>query len=323
MRIGFALSCAVAFAIVGTAVNVQAQGLNPRGRPNYGTRPISPGFSPDPISVPVVTGGTVDVASLHLGQGCVGYTAQAPDFQFTLTGPSRFLRIFVDAGQADTTLIVNRADGTWACADDTYGMNPGVDLVNAMPGVYNVWVGSYRNGERVNGTFAVTQIPSIHPAGSTATPSAPVTPAPAANNPMRPTAEPNFGSRRFVPGFRNDPLRIRITSGGATRVRDLNLGSGCTGYVTLQPDFVMNLTGESPQLRVYVNEARDNADTTLVIRRPDGSWLCNDDSFNGRNPSVDLDNAQPGAYAIWVGSYESEVQARARLNITELRDNHP
>lgn len=314
-------------AIVSSAAPLQAQTLNLHGRPSFGTRTLGPGFSPDPIRVNVTSGGPVDVSAMNIAQGCTGYAAPNPDFQFTIAAPMPLLRIFVDAGQADTTLIVGRADARTWCADDTYGVNPGVDITNAQPGVYNVWVGSYRSSERVRGTFVVTSNPNEHP--QTPVVEAPPTPVPApaptppANIPLDANGRPNFGQRRVRPGFAHDPMRIRVVSGGSISVSSIGLGSGCTGYVTANPDFVIQLTGPSPALRVYVADAEDSADTTLVIRRPDGTWICNDDSFNGRNPTVDLDNAVRGEYAVWIGSYQSGVQASARFYITELRNNHP
>lgn len=133
-------------------------------------------------------------------------------------------------------------------------------------------------------------------------------------------ARANFGRRPLSPGFVPDPVAIPIVSGGNIDARNLGLGPGCVGYVTRQPDYIVNLTGTSPFLRFYVNAG---SDTTLLINRANGQWACNDDSFGGVNPSVDLTNATAGQYDVWVGSYQSGVQARGTLNITELQSNHP
>lgn len=321
------LGLSLVAALTGAATAAHAQTLDLHGRPSFGSRTLGPGFSPDPIVVPVTSGGPVDVSAMHIANGCTGYAAPNPDFQFTIAAPMPLLRVFIDAGSADTTLIIGRTDARTWCADDTYGMNPGVDIVNAQPGVYNVWVGSYRANERVRGSFVVTSNPNVQPQQAAPTP--PPTPVPAppptppANIPLDATRRPNFGQRRVRPGFRRDPMRIQVISGGSIAVNGIGLGSGCTGYVTANPDFVIQLTGPSPTLRVYVDHAEHSADTTLVIRKPDGTWICNDDSFGGRDPSVDLDNAVRGEYAVWIGSYQSGVQASARFNITEIRDNHP
>ena len=126
-----------------------AQRLNTSGTPNYGARNIAPGFTPDPIQIAVTSGGTLNVSSMNLGADCTGFATAQPDFNFTLTGTSSFLRLYVEAGTEDTTLIINKADGSWACNDDSNGgNNPMVDMQNAGPGLYNVWIGSYRSGTR-------------------------------------------------------------------------------------------------------------------------------------------------------------------------------
>ncbi len=133
-------------------------------------------------------------------------------------------------------------------------------------------------------------------------------------------ARANFGTRPLSPGFVPDPIRVPIVSGGNISARALNLGPGCTGFVTRQPDYIIRLTGMSRFLRIYVTAGTD---TTLLVNRANGQWACNDDSFGGNNPSVDLANAGPGQYDVWVGSYQAGVQGRGNLNITELPSNHP
>ncbi len=106
-------------------------------------------------------------------------------------------------------------------------------------------------------------------------------------------------------------------------VAQQNLAAGCTGFATARPDFNFTLSGNSSFLRVYVDAVQQNKDTTLAINTADGRWICNDDSHGGNRPAIDLNNAGPGVYNVWIGSYESGVQARGRLNITELASNHP
>lgn len=130
----------------------------------------------------------------------------------------------------------------------------------------------------------------------------------------------NFGRRTLRPGFVPDPTNIHIVSGGNINAATLNLGSGCVGYVTTQPDFILTLRGTSPNLRFYVTAG---SDTTLLVNTARGGWRCNDDSYGGRNPTVDLANAPPGQYDVWVGSYRAGEQARGQLHITELDSNHP
>ena len=63
-------------------------------------------------------------------------------------------------------------------------------------------------------------------------------------------------------------------------------------------------------------------DITLVVQRPDGTYLCNDDS-DGLNPMVEGPFAA-GAYQIFVGAYSAEAAgASYRLGISELPTTTP
>jgi hypothetical protein len=129
----------------------------------------------------------------------------------------------------------------------------------------------------------------------------------------------NFGVRRLQHGFLPDPSNVDVVSGGSLDVRNMGLGAGCVGYATAQPDFIVRYSGTSSRLRFYVTS---DSDTTLVVNTASGGWRCNDDSYGGNNPTVDVNNAGPGQYDVWIGSYQSGVQARGTLHVTEL-DNHP
>lgn len=132
----------------------------------------------------------------------------------------------------------------------------------------------------------------------------------------------NFGTQRVSPGALADPLAVAVVSGGGVNARALGLGPGCVGFVTRQPDLIVQLTAQSPSLRLYV-VAQDGSDVTLLVRTAAGRWRCNDDSFGGTNPTVDLPNAPAGQYDVWVGSFREGVTARAVLNVTERADRHP
>jgi hypothetical protein len=137
----------------------------------------------------------------------------------------------------------------------------------------------------------------------------------------------NFGRIALRPGFVPDPRSVAITAGGSIDVRGLSLGAGCVGFVTRQPDYIVNLSGTSPNLRFYVQvpgaSASSPTDTTLIVNTARGGWRCNDDSYGGANPTVDIPNAGPGQYDVWVGSYQAGGNARGRLFVTELSSNHP
>ncbi len=137
----------------------------------------------------------------------------------------------------------------------------------------------------------------------------------------------NFGRSRLTTGFSPDPRRVAITTTGTIDARGLGLGSGCVGFVTARPDHIVTLTGASTLLRFYATVAAaapaTATDVTLLINDANNQWHCNDDSYGGANPTVNIPNAGPGQYDIWVGSYNAGTRARASLQITELDANHP
>jgi serine protease Do len=107
------------------------------------------------------------VDASYLGNGCRGWASAAPDFEVTYTGGSSSLRFYfiADNPTDDTTLIVSDPSGTWMCGDDSYGTpHPTVDFVGTAPdGVYDVWIGSYTQGETISGTFYITELDANHP----------------------------------------------------------------------------------------------------------------------------------------------------------------
>src|SRR5262245_25925199 len=53
---------------------------------NFGQRSLAPGFMPDPVQIPIVSGGSINARTLNLGPGCVGNVTQRPDFILRMTG---------------------------------------------------------------------------------------------------------------------------------------------------------------------------------------------------------------------------------------------
>lgn len=157
-------------------------GLDPSSPPTFGSVELAPGFLPDPHTVSMVSGGSVNVGLLSLGSGCIGYAAVAPDYSINLSGDMAQLRIgFTADDNADTTMIVRLANGSYVCNDDADGLNPVVTVSAAAAGQYDVWVGSYSEGDLNGGTLSVSETGSA-PANN----NVPPTEAPA-NNGMQST----------------------------------------------------------------------------------------------------------------------------------------
>jgi len=128
------------------------------------------------------------------------------------------------------------------------------------------------------------------------------------------TQDPAFGVESLSAGFNPDPHTIDLVSGG--EVAASYLGAGCTGFAAVAPDYRLNWSGNSPELRVFF-AAQDGGDTTLLVNLPDGSWVCNDDARDSVNPLVAISDPPEGQYDIWVGSYNAGAYVTGTLNITE------
>jgi hypothetical protein len=128
--------------------------------PAYGSIALVSGFTPDPHTQAIAAGGSIDASTI--GQpGCVGFIAQAPDYRVNWTAGSGSLPlIFSVNSDADTTLVVNDAQGNWVCDDDggNEGLNPSISFANPVSGQYDVWVGTYSSGDLQDSTLHVSEL---------------------------------------------------------------------------------------------------------------------------------------------------------------------
>jgi hypothetical protein len=129
-------------------------------------------------------------------------------------------------------------------------------------------------------------------------------------------AAPLYGTAQLNSGFTPDPHTLEVVAGGGTS--NPHTGPGCVGFIAHdQPDANIHYTARSTfDLTIY---AESDTDTALLIRLPDGQWICNDD-YDGLNPSITVVNASSGTYNVWVATYGSD-SAAATLRVTEL--GHP
>lgn len=141
MKISTVLAAAVACVVMSANAYAQNAGLEP----TQGQARLASGFTPDPYNVQIVSGGSINAAETIGGQ-CVGFIANAPDFDLYWTAGSGSLPLAISVqSNADTTLVINAPDGRWYCNDDGgfNGMNPGIRFDNAQSGLYDIYVGTY------------------------------------------------------------------------------------------------------------------------------------------------------------------------------------
>lgn len=215
---------------------------------------------------------------------CPGFGRfDAADAVLTLDQATSRFSIFAMSDR-DLTMAVVTPSGDVICNDDSYDLNPAVTLEGAQAGDYLVFVGGYSQGGSASYDLYASEG------------------APAFNNAIIDlNAEPRAGRVLFdinaagqgqslasAPVIANDPMEV------------LPLGMYCPGFTDVSaPDVVMTLDQSQPMISLY---AMSQTDLVLAVRAPDGSWMCNDDSYE-LNPGISLTGAQAGDYLIYVGAY--------------------
>lgn len=124
----------------------------------FGDVVLTSGFAPDPHRVPVVAGGGVQ-ASVAV-DGCAGWVSEAPDVQLTYTASDVLPLILSAASDGDATLLVNDPDGNWHCDDDggNEPLNPALRFDQPLSGVYDIWIGSYRQGQTPEASLSISEL---------------------------------------------------------------------------------------------------------------------------------------------------------------------
>ncbi len=104
----------------------------------------------------------------------------------------------------------------------------------------------------------------------------------------------NFDEVRLRSGFSPSPKTVRGRTGGA--VDASALGEGCGGFIARRPDHVVHLRSAFDRLALAVES---EADTSLVVRTPDGRWVC---AADGQGDDGKVERAwAAGRYLVWVG----------------------
>ncbi len=141
---GVALLSMIASTAVGLATYNPAQ-AQPASPPIFENVTIGRNFSPNPLTVRGISGGSVPGKNVagraETANGpCVGFVDEQPDHTVVLKDFFNYLSLQVQSPE-DTTMIVSGPGGSW-CNDDSEGKNPGI-AGQWLAGTYNVWVGSF------------------------------------------------------------------------------------------------------------------------------------------------------------------------------------
>lgn len=278
-----------------------AQAQDTSAPATYGSVRLNSGFTPDPHSVSLTAGGSIDASSI--GSPCTGSIARAPDYELTYSAGSLPLYIYVNAS-SDTTLVVNGPDAQWYCDDDSNGgTNPQVTFNTPRSGTYDIWVGTFGGGT-ASATLHISELAEDDDDGD-------YDGGDGGGYPDT-SLTATYGEVRLNSGFTPDPYRVSLTAGGSIQASAIS--SSCQGSIATAPDYEITYSAGSLPLAI---QTQADTDTTLVVNGPDGQWYCDDDSGGGTNAQVYFSRPSSGTYDIWVGTYGGGTQP-ATLLITEV-----
>lgn len=143
-------------AVTAALLCAPAAAQNINADPTYETVRLNSGFTPDPYTVSLQSGGSIEAS--QAASSCRGYVANAPDVRLHYSSGSLPLIISV-AASADTTLVINAPDGRWYCDDDSGdGYNPSVRFNSPGSGRYEIWVGTYGGANLEPATLNISEL---------------------------------------------------------------------------------------------------------------------------------------------------------------------
>ncbi len=122
-----------------------------------------------------------------------------------------------------------------------------------------------------------------------------------------------FGVVPLHAGFSPDPRVVGGTAVGEVKARSIH--RKCRGWISKTPDYLLDADTAFFQLHVL---GRSVTDTLLVLRKPDGEVLCNDNRGGTKDPMIRSD-FPIGTTQVWIGVREVGATADYRLGFSEVK----
>lgn len=288
------------------------------------------GFPLDPFLISLQGGGPV--AANTLAAECTGYIPAKPTVIVDFKGTVDLLRTFFYS-DGDTTLVIQTPAGDYLCGDDLNRLilDPTVEIAEPAAGRYAVWVGSKVASDLIPGFLAFTTRTDMDASrlvlGSLV--------KRAAAPPFIPMRDRllNAAGRveQAIAAVKNvaelkaggEPVTQVFTATGELPAVELQTGDTlCGGLVNIVPTYVFDWSGDAQGLTLF---AEADGDTTLLVRTPDGGFLCADDTDGTRNlnPWLTIPEPAAGRYLVWIGRVDPGAPVSGVLMLTEAADAMP
>jgi hypothetical protein len=130
---------------------------------NFGQLTLLPGFDPAKGTISGYTGGSYLLSNIakrdRNRSACTGFADPNPDHILILGKDFPRLKLLVNTGGEDTTLLIKGPDETTIrCGDDTgKSKDASIDDLNWKSGKYQIWVGTFNPGAKKNYTLTIQQ----------------------------------------------------------------------------------------------------------------------------------------------------------------------
>jgi len=122
-----------------------------------------------------------------------------------------------------------------------------------------------------------------------------------------------FGVVPLHAGFSPDPRVVAGETVGEVPAKSIH--RKCKGWISETPDYLLDADTAFFQLHVL---GRSRSDVLLVVRKPDGVVLCNDNRSGTKDPMIR--SAFPmGTTQIWIGVQEEGATADYRIGFSEVK----
>jgi hypothetical protein len=122
-----------------------------------------------------------------------------------------------------------------------------------------------------------------------------------------------FGVVPLHAGFSPDPRVVGGTAIGEVPAKLIH--RKCKGWISETPDYLLDADTAFLQLHVL---GRSRSDTLLILRKPDGAVVCNDNRKGTKDPMIGSE-FPIGTTQIWIGVQEQGATADYRLGFSEVK----
>jgi hypothetical protein len=98
----------------------------------------------------------------------------------------------------------------------------------------------------------------------------------------------------------------------------------CGGLITVTPSYAFEWAGAAAAKALGVMFEGDG-DATVIVRRPDGTFVCADDADGSANlnPLVIVAGPTAGRYLVWVGRVDPAKPVTGKLTVASSADLKP